>query len=142
MWGGLKYSSFYTGFPGSVQRSFSKCWPTVWTVAMVSSLLLRQWTLFSFLVITARLQAANPFLLWSSLLSESIRSAQDQHSLIPNLSHMDDWSGPLFNTLDTPLASFSNVQHHSTSFIFCACTNRYKSLLENYTTLWLMSGWV
>lgn len=27
--GGLKYSSFYTGFPGFIQRSFSKCWPTV-----------------------------------------------------------------------------------------------------------------
>lgn len=64
------YVGGYTGFPGSIQRSFFKCWPTVGMVVMVSSFLLRQWPLFSFSVITAGLQAAGLFLLLSFSASQ------------------------------------------------------------------------
>lgn len=65
----------YTGFPGSIQHSFSKCWPTVGTVVMVSSLLLWQWRLFFYSVMAAGLQAASLSFLSSSLYFQPHRFA-------------------------------------------------------------------
>lgn len=54
-WGGGEVLLFYTGFPCFILHSFSKCWPTVGTVVMVSSLLLQQRPLSSFSVMNCKL---------------------------------------------------------------------------------------